>query len=926
MRGIGSPCVLPGSTLGRHLFLLSIAAIPEFAGATRTASDGAGGIIKVNTSTGLFVDGYGRARFFHGVNAVEKVAPFLPAHGPNVPFDMHRSLNADDMRFLHDEWGFNLVRLGVLWNAAMPEKGPSNQGLLNASYLADARTLVDELDAAGLYTIVDAHQDTLAPTMCGEGMPEWAVQLALQTQGWDDSVAPWNSSKAFPAPFNFDMPLDPTTGNPELSACLKNSFFKYYITWRGATAWSGFLGETVLHSAFAAYWAAVASAFANSSAVMGYELLNEPWPGRFYSSPIHDFSDTKQLTPLYSALHSAIRAIDDDHVLLFEPLVINSYLGVNPFHSTDFKSGPGGPAYDDRQAFAYHLYCNGNAAGDPSSKALCNTLVNSGWSWAKRSRKHLAGANDTGNIVGGFLTEFGAISDSPLSTATLDLVLNTADEQMQSWAYWTFKSFDDITTQNQHTETFYNTDGTLQLHKLRALSRTYAMAVAGTPTRALFSSLDASFELVYAPLRSNSSAYLDDEVARTTEIFLNEAVWYNGTGASAGFTVTISPADAAMWRRTAGKASNFIEVVTSAAWAATAPANASISVMIARKNVTTNNMRAASGLSSCDCMSSTGAPSFCAGTCDFDGSGGGVQNITVYRVTPRNVTDLANKNTGDAAGDIMFALSRVNLPQLCRADPSYKGCLMNDTSNNIIMALTVEVDGVWGPYFECNLLPPTGADLGDSWLHRAAVNALPSTNVWADNFTCKPSFQYDKVACSCNRALHSVGRQDLLATFGNQSHAKVEHHFMQLSRLMGGEWYSTPAAGQCAPGALPGDSSRCTWRTALTQRAVNASCVYDRIFAAVEAHAGGNSSCFSSCPQPNDVTTDCYIDCFYSTLFGSVREDVTNGLSSSVSSHIATPAKPMSKDELLAVWRHAFDDETEGGCPSVAAAILDKKF
>ena len=296
----------------------------------------------------------------------------------------------------------------------------------------------------------------------------------------------------------------------------------------------------------------------------------------------------------------------------------------------------------------------------------------------------------------------------------------------------------------------------------------------------------------------------------------------------------------------------------------------------------------------------------------------------MYRVTPRNITDLMNKNTGDAAGDIMFALSRVNLPQLCRADPSYKGCLMNDTSNNIIMALTLEVDGVWGPYFECNLVPPTGADVGDSWSHRAAMSVLPSAGAQADDFTCKPSFQYDKVACSCDRALHTVGRQDLLATFGNQSYPKVEHHFMQLSRLMGGEWYSTPAAGQCAPGAAPGDSSRCAWRTAATQRAVNASCVYGRIFAAVEAHAGG--ACFSGCAQPKNVTTDCYIDCFYSTLFGGAQEGAARGARSSASSHVATSPTPMSKDELVAVWQQAFDNEAQGGCPAVAAAVPDRRF
>ena len=110
----------------------------------------------------------------------------------------------------------------------------------------------------------------------------------------------------------------------------------------------------------------------------------------------------------------------------------------------------------------------------------------------------------------------------------------------------------------------------------------------------------------------------------------------------------------------------------------------------------------------------------------MDGSGGGVTNHTVYRVTPRNMLGLANKNTGDAAGDVMFALSRVNLPQLCRADPSYKGCLMNDTNDEIVMAITLESDGVWGPYFECNLVPnaTSVADargMADAWFRRAGA-------------------------------------------------------------------------------------------------------------------------------------------------------------------------------------------------------------
>ena len=38
-------------------------------------------------------------------------------------------------------------------------------------------------------------------------------------------------------------------------------------------------------------------------------------------------------------------------------------------------------------------------------------------------------------------------------------------------------------------------------------------------------------------------------------------------------------------------------------------------------------------------------------------NGGFLQNTTVYRVTPRNVTDLCNKDTADTAGDYAFYMA-----------------------------------------------------------------------------------------------------------------------------------------------------------------------------------------------------------------------------------------------------------------------------
>ena len=464
------------------------------------------GRIKVDPRTGLFVDELGRSRIFHGVNVVEKLAPFYPPSGPGTPEDPLRSLTAADIAQLHDEWGFNAVRLGVLWSATMPDAS----GKPNATYLTRMVGIADALGAAGVHTIVDAHQDSLAGSLCGEGVPEWAIGLALAHSGFNVS----DPATAFPAPKKWDLPIDPATGHPDVRWCQNRTFFKYLTTTQSEAAWKGLYDAPDVRAAFATHWGAVAAAF-NAGlpaslphwgavappspppppprGLIGYELLNEP-----FKRPGLSLSDKKALGPLYAAAHEAIRAADNETVVLWEPLVIDSYLGVVPFTTTDFTSGPGGAAYDDRQAFAYHLYCSSQAGtGEPDCGPL-SLLLTDGWKWAARSRKKVGG--------GGFLTEFGAVSDSNLSAALLDAMGAEADAQLQSWAYWTYKSFDDITTENKVTETFFKADGTLQMNKIKRLSRTYAMAIAGTPSKSLFSPAaptdevapsHSSYELVY---------------------------------------------------------------------------------------------------------------------------------------------------------------------------------------------------------------------------------------------------------------------------------------------------------------------------------------------------------------------------------------------------------------------------------------------
>jgi hypothetical protein len=77
------------------------------------------------------------------------------------------------------------------------------------------------------------------------------------------------------------------------------------------------------------------------------------------------------------------------------------------------------------------------------------------------------------------------------------------------------------------------------------------------------------------------------------------------------------------------------------------------------------------------------------------------ENITVYRITPANVTGLAQKDTGDAGGDAGFYAGMM-LVHLAACEPPYTswGCFLAEKP--VITKFTLETDGVYGPYLKCN--------------------------------------------------------------------------------------------------------------------------------------------------------------------------------------------------------------------------------
>lgn len=112
----------------------------------------------------------------------------------------------------------------------------------------------------------------------------------------------------------------------------------------------------------------------------------------------------------------------------------------------------------------------------------------------------------------------------------------------------------------------------------------------------------------------------------------------------------------------------------------------------------------------------------------------------------------------------------------------------------------------------------------------------------------------------------------------------MNSHKATIRRVVNG--IHTPKKSECLGDQKVGDDSGCTYRLLETVKAINASCLYELFDSEIESY---NPTCFASCPQPHNTTSDCYLHCYSKTMAASTQE------------------------QLVAPWSKAFD----GGCPLV---------
>ena len=233
------------------------------------------GKVTINPKTRLMQDQHGRSVMMHGVNIVPKTYPFIPT---NDSFDPVFSLTDAEIDGLA-MWGFNVVRLGVMWEAV--ETAP---GVYNDTYLDEMNELINKLGSRGIYSLVDAHQDAVSNFTCGEGYPTFYTNPAKDK--CEGGFIPWLVSELGACysikDYKYRTNAD---GLPYVEDCRNRAFWEYYMTAESLDFLEKLYSPTTIQDLFVAFWKKVAFRFAGNPYVVGYDPINEPFPSNVFKDP-----------------------------------------------------------------------------------------------------------------------------------------------------------------------------------------------------------------------------------------------------------------------------------------------------------------------------------------------------------------------------------------------------------------------------------------------------------------------------------------------------------------------------------------------------------------------------------------------------------------------------------------------------------------
>lgn len=240
-------------------FLASILAVIAVTSTSAFAGD-------LRVQNGRFVDSQGATVVLRGFNLsqLHKLPPFRPNNDPLL----FQKLAAS---------GVNVVRHQFNWEAY--EKAPN---VYDESYLDYYAEIVDRAAAAGIYTIIDIHQDAFSRWTldgCGEGFPLWAIPKGTKVSEPDNGKKCWF------------WPLRVMAQRADVDAL----FNKFYAA------------DYMPRERYMILLEKLATRFAGYRNVIGYDLLNEP------------MGDAILLKKLYVDGIARVRRHDPQAIAFIEP-------------------------------------------------------------------------------------------------------------------------------------------------------------------------------------------------------------------------------------------------------------------------------------------------------------------------------------------------------------------------------------------------------------------------------------------------------------------------------------------------------------------------------------------------------------------------------------------------------------------------------
>ncbi len=199
-------------------------------------------MLKISTFEKKFIDSEGRQRIFNGVNLCDK-----GYHEPGNPRKTYKVDYDEKLISALSSYGFNIVRLGLTWDAVEPQPNQYDE-----DYLDRVEKVADLCAKYDIYFFLDMHQDLYGGTVDtpADGAPAWACLT--------------DGAKFKPTRFVW-------AEGYFWGKAIHNCFDNFWAN----KEYNG----VPLQTYFCNMWKHVAERFKDHPALFGFDMLNEPFPG-----------------------------------------------------------------------------------------------------------------------------------------------------------------------------------------------------------------------------------------------------------------------------------------------------------------------------------------------------------------------------------------------------------------------------------------------------------------------------------------------------------------------------------------------------------------------------------------------------------------------------------------------------------------------